>query len=224
MSASKLSRLANPEACLRCFWLAVKVPEAEDYHIHAGALQKIDQLAKHVVARSFKLHGKAPDWIPLDCDSYMDKISKKYFTRDWGDGMVTSGIPDEVLHMVEGGHAIVDYKSGKFTMDSPWRNVYKAQVQIYAALNKHLNTKIVGILYMQPSGDPIGEELAMDFKPVWDYQAANDEIVFALVDKAKEVLGRPLPASHSSCRQCAALAIRASVVTDNGIEYSVSGD
>lgn len=216
VSASKLARLAHPEPCLRCFWLSVKVPKAEDYQIHAGALQKIDQLAKRLVERSFFLHGKAPGWLPLDCDDRWSKIGRKDFTRDWGDGMTSSGIPDDVLQLTAGGWAIVDYKSGQFKVDSPWRDVYKAQVQIYSALRPTLAVKIVGILYLQPVGKPIDEQLSLPFDPVWDFLEANEDVVEPLVDTAKECLAGPLPEARDNCRTCAALDLRAHVVNEYG--------
>ena len=63
ISAKRLTALAAPDFCPRCFWLQLKCHFKMPYQIFPGIFSSIDIYSKKVTNCCFEKHGHLPQWL-----------------------------------------------------------------------------------------------------------------------------------------------------------------
>ena len=222
ISAKTLGQLAMPGYCPRCFWLA-KNAEALPFQIFPGIFSAIDSYGKNVVHGWFDRHGKPPAWLaPLgEIQTYKNPPHySKFAVLDQATSIVLRGTPDGIFLMQDGSHAIIDYKTAKFSAyQDDLFPMYEAQLNAYAYIGERLDLKPVSklaLVYTEPvtniaaaaeDSNLTPEGFRMGFKArILDVQI-NPELVTRLLKTAAEIfqLTSP-PAGIDGCKDCAALA------------------
>jgi hypothetical protein len=222
ISAKALGSLALPDTCPRCFWLQMKVEGGLPYQIFPGIFNTIDSYGKRLVESWFARHGNPPPWL-----SSLGKITRsikpphhtKFNVVDGETSLLLSGTPDAVFLMKDGSHAIIDYKTAKFTAtQDELFPMYEAQLNAYAYIGErcgfHPVSKLA-LVYTEPiSTDASTQDdsnmTRQGFLMGFSAQILNVEtkptLVAKLLKQARRILDSHLaPAGAPGCEDCASL-------------------
>jgi hypothetical protein len=221
ISAKTLGELALPGYCPRCFWLA-KNADALPFQIFPGIFSSIDSYGKNVVHGWFDRHKKPPEWLePLGAiQTYKNPPHySKFAVLDEATSILLRGTPDGIFLMQDGSHAIIDYKTAKFTeYQDDLFPMYEAQLNAYAYIGERLDLKPVSklaLIYTEPvtnisaaakDSNLTPEGFRMGFRArILDVEI-KPELVTRLLKTATEIfkLASP-PAGVAGCKDCAAL-------------------
>ncbi len=222
ISAKTLGELAMPDFCPRCYWLARKA-EGLPFQIFPGIFSTLDSYGKKVVNGWFDRHGAAPPWLaPLGkiTKSVPPPHYKKFFVMDEATGIVLRGTPDAIFKMADGSHAIIDYKTAKFTgHQDELFPMYEAQLNAYAHIGERTGLEPVSqlaLVYTEPVSDKAatGKDsnltengFRLDFSANILPVKIKPNLVPSLLKKAKKILDSPKPPiGLTDCEDCAALA------------------
>lgn len=154
ISAKNLGRLALPDFCPRCFWLATKAGYRLPYQIFPGIFSSIDSYSKKITNVHYDKHGKIPDWFS-DFGELGQPIEpihhSKFRLLDQATDILLTGVPDEIFRAKNGNLFIGDYKTAKHSdnQDS-LLPVYRTQLNGYALIADHLGMGTVtslGLMY-----------------------------------------------------------------------------
>jgi len=221
ISAKTLGALALPSYCPRCFWVSRKAG-ALPFQIFPGIFSAIDSYGKNIVHGWFDRYEKPPAWLaPLGAiRSYKNPPHySKFAVLDETTSILLRGTPDGIFLMQDGSHAIIDYKTAKFTAyQDDLFPMYEAQLNAYAYIAERLDLKPVSrlaLVYTEPvtsiaaaaeDSNLTAEGFLMSFRArILDVQI-NPDLVTRLLKTAAEILQLTSPPPGvEGCADCAAL-------------------
>ncbi len=222
ISAKTLGQLALPGYCPRCFWLAMKAGRLP-FQIFPGIFSALDSYGKNVVHGWFDRHGQPPEWLaPLGpVQTYKNPPHySKFAVLDEATSVLLRGTPDGIFVMQDGSHAIIDYKTAKFTeYQDDLFPLYEAQLNAYAYIGERLDLKPVSklaLIYTEPvatraaasdDGNLLPEGFRMDFQARILDVPLSPNLVPRLLKTAADILqSASAPPGIEGCKDCAALA------------------
>ncbi len=222
ISAKTLGSLAMPGACPRCFWINMRCDGELPFQIFPGIFNTIDSYGKRLVETWFNRHGGPPLWL-----SGLGKIRgfikpphhSKFNVLDGETCILLTGMPDAVFQMHDGSHAIVDYKTAKFTAaQDELFPMYEAQLNAYAYIGERSGFRPVSslaLVYTEPAtGDASAQEdsnmtpdgFLMGFAAHILSVKIKPDLIPRLLKRARQILDSPSPPPGASgCEDCAAL-------------------
>ncbi len=222
ISAKTLGELALPGYCPRCFWMSMNADKLP-FQIFPGIFSAIDSYGKNVVHGWFDRHKKPPEWLaPLgEIRTYKNPPHySKFGVLDETTSILLRGTPDGIFIMEDGSHAIIDYKTAKFTeYQDDLFPMYEAQLNAYAYIGERLDLKPVSklaLVYTEPvtSIAAASEDLnltadgfRMSFAArILDVEIKPDLVPRLLGTAAEIFRSTSPPAGVDGCKDCAALA------------------
>lgn len=222
ISAKNLGAFAVPGACPRCLWVQLHVSRLP-YQIFPGIFSTIDSYNKKVVHAYFDREGAMPEWLAEvgDVVGYVPPPSYQRFSiHDAPTDVTLRGTADGIFQLRGGGHAIVDYKTAKFTPgQEAMRPIYETQLNAYAYIGDRVGLAPVSrlaLIYMEPVTD---DDTASEPSIVSDQGFALElSATVVSVDLQPESMIPPLlqrvrtiadlaasPAPRRGCRDCEAV-------------------
>jgi len=211
ISAKALGAFAMPDFCPRCAWIKLK-SAILPWQIFPGIFSSIDAYTKkcvHAIIQS----PCVPSWIEeMGKITGFQKVSSKVQYFDDTNGVVLTGVPDDILLCSDGSRVIPDYKTAKHTDNQDKLfPMYEAQVNGYALLHDQ-NAKLF-LVYMVPE---TGEEsiilrsgmdgFSLGFSPKVVPVENNRSIMDRLFSSVREIyeMKQP-PTGRTGCKDCEAL-------------------
>jgi len=222
ISAKTLGHLAQPGYCPRCFWLTMRA-RSLPFQIFPGIFSAIDSYGKNIVHNQFDRYGKPPEWLtPLGpIRTYKEPPHfSKFAVLDAATSILLRGTPDGIFVMQDGSHAIVDYKTAKFSeYQDALFPMYEAQLNAYAHIGERLDLKPVSklaLVYTEPvagrtaaadDSNLMPDGFRMGFRArILDVQIKPDLVPHLLKTAANVLHSESLPVGVDGCKDCAALA------------------
>ena len=222
ISATDLGAYASDRFCPRCAWVKLNVKPLP-YQSFPGIFSTIDRYNKRVVHSYFQRARSLPAWLRQlgVVTSYVEPPSwRKFSVVDGETGVTIRGEADGIFRMDDGSHAIVDYKTARYTpgQEAMYRQ-YEAQLNAYAFIATRLDLAPISklaLVYMEPVTD---EETArrpdvvdqvgfvMGFSAtVVPVALTPDELVPRLMRKVVSIgqMSGPPPGAQG-CKDCAAV-------------------
>jgi CRISPR/Cas system-associated exonuclease Cas4 (RecB family) len=212
--------------CERCFWLeckkGIKRPPGFPFNINSA----IDELLKrefdglralgepHPIMLEYGLDGVIP-FTHKDLDRWRENfVGIEYF--DEGLGLILFGAVDDVWQNRQGELMVVDYKStskkGEVSLDAPWQDGYKRQMEFYQWLLKKIGFKVSPkgyFVYANGDGDAAGFYNVVQFKTKLIEYLGNDSWVDPTLARVKEALdSNEIPKYNPECEYCRYVAER----------------
>ncbi len=220
VSGKDLGWLAAKDACRRCYWLQRHAPDGLPFQVFPGIFSSIDSYSKKVIHNWFDREGSPPDWLGAipDIETYVNPPHHSRFSyHDAAADVTLTGAPDGVLKLTNGGHAIIDYKTAKFTpAQDALLPVYEVQLNAYALIGEHRGLAPVRSLYLvytEPVTDD-GQRIAaacvpdgfnLSFTAHIHEIALDVDRIFALLREYRDLVTGPIPNISPSCKNCAKL-------------------
>ncbi len=207
--------------CQRCFYLdqrfGIKRPDSYPLTLNNA----VDELLK----REFDLlreEGTAHplmeeygiDAVPLqhkDLESWRDALKNGVKFVEPETGLLIRGGIDDVWQNAEGELHVVDYKATskkeKVTLDAPWQNAYKRQVEVYQWLFKNNGFNVSPIAYfVYANGDSDAESFdgMLQFEMTIIPYTGNDSWILPTIKKLYACLmADKTPEATDDCSYCA---------------------
>ena len=222
ISATSLGMFAANRFCERCAWTRLHVKPLP-FQAFPGIFSSIDRYNKLVIRKYFERAKSLPSWLEAlgEVDVY---IEPPHYTRfsilDRDTGATLRGEADGIFRLVEGSHAIVDYKTSRYTRaQGGMIRQYEAQLNAYAYIAERLDLAPVtrlALVYMEPvtdeqvAGEPSVVDdsgFSMGFRgTVVPVQVRPDEQIPPLLREACRIseMGAPPPPSEW-CNDCKAV-------------------
>jgi len=220
ISAKNLGQLALPDFCPRCFWLKLKLEFKLPFQIFPGVFSTIDSYSKKITWQCFEKHRRVPSWFrPFGEFTGMVPVPhwSRFFVIDEETGIKLTGIPDELLILVDGRLFVLDYKTAKLTRSQDsLLPLYKVQLNGYAFIIEKLgmgNVGGMGLCYYEPQGDaPIvnlvtvlqQDGFVMPFKAhLKNIELELEGIVRPLLREVRRYAAmEEAPAGRDGCKDC----------------------
>jgi hypothetical protein len=218
-SAKSLGELALADFCPRCFWIKSKVNNKLPFQIFPGIFSTIDSYTKNIVHNWFDINMSVPPWLNEIGDITGYKKAPhytKFFIIDEDTNILLSGTPDDIFVLSDNSHAIIDYKTARYTgtQDSLFP-MYKVQLNAYALIGKYNGLDPVSslaLVYMEPQSlkDIECENLhhrENGFNMVFAARVLNvphdEAIIKPLLYRARELFDlHTIPEKTPECQDC----------------------
>ena len=155
ISAKQLGELALLDFCPRCFWIKMKMGFKLPFQIFPGIFSSIDSYSKKISHSYFDKHGRLPDWLGVTGKPIKVPPYSKFQTyiRDYD--ILFTGVPDEIIQLVDGSYFIIDYKTAKYTgTQDHLIPMYEIQLNGYAFIAEQIGISPVSglsLLYYEPA-------------------------------------------------------------------------
>jgi hypothetical protein len=219
ISAKNLGELALPGFCPRCFWIKSKVNNKLPFQIFPGIFSTIDSYTKNIVHNWFDTKICVPSWLQEigDVTGYKKTPHhSKFFIIDEDTNILLSGTPDDIFVLADNSHAIIDYKTARYTgtQDSLFP-LYKVQLNAYALIGKDNGfdpVSTLSLVYMEPQTLQDIEcenshHRENGFNMVFAARVLNvphnEAIIKPLLRKAREIFdSRTIPEKTPDCQDC----------------------
>ena len=222
VSATNLGAYASNRFCPRCEWVKLNVKPLP-YQSFPGIFSSIDSYNKRVVQEYFRRAKTLPPWLAQlgEVASYVEPPSwSKFWAVDEETGVTLRGAADGIFRMVDSSHAIVDYKTAKYTQNQEsMYQQYEAQLNAYAYIGARqglapVNT--LALVYMEPVTDEAAAGQArvvdeagfsMDFKAtVVPVALKPEELIPRLLKKVQQIARMDVPPPGvETCKECDAV-------------------
>jgi hypothetical protein len=221
VSSTELGYYASSRFCPRCAWVRLHVKPLP-FQAFPGIFSSIDRYNKLVVHSYFQRESCLPVWLRQlgEVEACVTPPHWSHFSvLDQGTGVTLRGEADAIFKMADGSHAIVDYKTSRYTPgQGALFPVYEAQLNAYAYIGERLDLKPVSrlaLVYMEPQTDEgtahdprvvdaVG--FSMAFKAtVVPVELKHDCLVPSLLKQARNIweMDTP-PGGLRGCKDCAA--------------------
>ena len=222
ISATGLGAYASERFCARCAWVRLHVRRLP-YQWFPGIFSTIDRYNKLIVQKYFERAKSLPSWLSSlgAVESYVDPPHySKFSVLDDDSGVMLRGEADGIFRLADGSHAIVDYKTARYTPGQQGLfKQYEAQLNAYAYIGERLDLAPVGrlaLVYMEPvtdehaasgphavSDDGFSMALSATIVPV---QVKPDLLVPRLLMQARRIseMSSP-PVGFRGCKDCEAV-------------------
>ena len=223
ISVTSLAQLAKEDACERCFWLNDRLKGRWPQSHFPGVFTHLDRAGKLALAQWVSEKHQTPPWLAKF--GQIERLIKpphwSKFNFTHGDLQVR-GEADVIAVLESGGLFIPDLKTAMFTAkQEEVLPIYAAQVNCYglAAEAQGLGTvEKLAIAYLQPQPDGQADDMIRDggfavyFSALAFGVDRNDERIFELCNRAKEILSSDIPLLSSTCAECQKLGNLINVV------------
>lgn len=221
ISAKDLGAFAVAGACERCLWVSLHVPRLP-YQMFPGIFSSIDLYNKQVVHAYFDRAGFMPSWLASvgDVTGYVEPPSYRRFSvLDPASGVTLRGTADGIFRLRDGGYAIIDYKTARYTPNQEsMLPIYQTQLNGYAFIGDRVGfapVRALALVYMEPitdlaaASDPsvVGSSgfalnLSATIVPV---DLRPDDTVLPLLQRVRVMCDTvDPPPGRTSCRDCQA--------------------
>ena len=223
ISATALGSYASPMFCARCAWVRLHVKPLP-YQSFPGIFSTIDRYNKLIVHSYFDRVRSLPSWLEQlgEVEAYVEPPHwSKFSIFDETTGVTLRGEADGIFRLADGSHAIVDYKTAKFTPGQAGLiNGYKVQLNAYAYIGHRLDLAPISrlaLVYMEPITDEgtarsphlvdeVGFSMGLGATVV-PVELMPDQLVPPLLRKALALSEMDSPPSGSpGCKDCEAVA------------------
>lgn len=223
ISAKTLGSLALPGFCERCFWIEMRFEGRLPFQIFPGIFSTIDSYSKRLIQGWFDRHGGPPPWL-----SGIGKIKRsvnpphysKFNALDDETSILLTGTADAIFELDGGSHAIVDYKTAKFTAtQDELFPMYEAQLNAYAYIGERCGwgpVSKLALVYTEPVADDSAvrderhvteDGFLLGFRANILPVAIKPRLVPELLQRARRVLDSTTPPiGRPGCKDCDSLA------------------
>ena len=219
ISAKSLGEPALPGFCPRCYWIKLKVNNRLPFQIFPGIFSTIDSYTKNIVHNWFDTKMCTPTWLTEigDITGYKPAPHhSRFYITDEDTNVILSGTPDDIFTLADGSHAIIDYKTAKYTgTQDRLFPMYEVQLNAYALIGKYNGLDPVSslaLVYMEPQAlrDIESENThhrENGFNMVFAARVLNvphdEAIIKPLLYKAREIFDlSTIPEKSPGCQDC----------------------
>lgn len=218
ISATKLGRLAAPDACHRCWWLEYNLGSMP-YTVFPRVFNDIDGYTKQV-AHAIIDRGQIVTWMQqFRPNGYLPEMHWRKFSAELPNGLTTRGMFDDIWTLADGSLAIIDYKTSKNSnKQDSLHPRYATQLNAYAYIAEALGLGRVSklaLIYFEPQTDLGAEQTRarsqkfdsayfdMAFKATVVPVSIQRDTLFATAETAKRLaMTSAAPAAHPKCKNC----------------------
>jgi PD-(D/E)XK nuclease superfamily len=222
ISAKTLGALAMPDFCPRCFWIQMNLEGGPPFQIFPGIFNTLDSYSKRLIQSSFGRLGGPPPWlreIGKIVRSVKPPHYSKFYVEDEETSVRLTGSPDAIFVLRDKSHAIIDYKTAKFTTaQDELFPMYEAQLNAYAYIGERRGYQPVSklaLVYTEPvAGNDAAEDernltkdgFLLGFSAHIVPVEIKPKLIPQLLQRARRILDSASPpAGTSDCEDCAAL-------------------
>jgi hypothetical protein len=227
ISAKDLGQLELENYCPRCMSIKMAVDRRLPYQTFPGIFSSLDALNKKMVESYFDSFGCAPPCFEGIPDSVGYEKAEMTEVQDTTTGIHVKGEPDGVFKLSDGGIAIVDYKTARYTKGQDHLlPMYNVQLNVYNYLRVESGKSAANhlfLIYLEPmthrEDGAYHEYLSdegyhLDFNAkVVELELRDEDYVPSLLTRLKKLcLLKTAPASAEGCKECKLLDLLVGVV------------
>ncbi len=196
ISAKDLGKILLPNFCPRCFWIERHCGKAPS--IFPGIFSTLDMVSKKGTHRAFDEVARPPKWLEVKDAVEVERGSLYYKLPVEAGSWILKGYPDDILKLKDGSYHIIDYKTAKYTeRQDELLPMYEVQLNTYAFLARKYGLSPVSklsLVYCEPhSRLDHFDEFTLSFDTYRLDIERNEELVFDLLKKAREIVSSPAP-------------------------------